>query len=381
MIDRSRLTDAFAAILADADALGAAACVWTDDGPVVSLAGGPTSREPSAPAWTESTLVPVWSTIKGPAAATLLLTFDRARLPLTTPVHHVWPELGVDITFAQLLSHQAGSPALDVPASVFDQPAAVIALERQSPAWPPGTAHGYLPRTFGVLLEECVQRLCHAPLAEVWRQIIAQPLDLDVWIGLPESEAARLATVYPGRLSQRLEEKEFAAAYSDSSSLTCRAFSSLTGLQATQDMNRPEARHLAQPAFTGFASAQGLAKFYWALATGADGHFSPAVRLAAETVLVDGPDRVLLMPTAFSAGFQKDPIGPDGGKIRHHYGQSTRAFGHPGAGGSLAFANPDIPFGFAYVTNRIAPGVMPGTPAVSLVTALEPAPTHAHSKS
>ena len=85
----------------------------------------------------------------------------------------------------------------------------------------------------------------------------------------------------------------------------------------------------------------------------------------------------LRLPTAFTAGFQKDPHGPDGRPWRHHYGASPNAFGHPGAGGSLAFADPDRRLGFAYVMNLIAPGVMPGERALSLVRALG----QAHSKS
>jgi CubicO group peptidase (beta-lactamase class C family) len=365
-----RFTEAFNSPIQRGEALGAAACLWTENGPEISLAGGRTARDPAAPEWTDDTLVPVWSTTKGPAAATLLLTLDRAHLPLTTPVHHVWPELGVDITFAQLLSHQTGLPALDVETSVFDHEAAVIAIERQTPFWPPAHGHGYHPRTFGVLLEECVRRLCGAPLGTVWHRDIAQPLNLDIWIGLPPTEDHRVATVNPGRSTQRPEEAAFVLAYSDPASLTRRAFSSLQGLNAIHDMNRPESWRLGQPAFGGVATARGLAKFYWALATGEGGIFSPAIRTAAESTLVDGPDRVLALPTAFSAGFQKDPVDAHGRKVRQHYGPSPRAFGHPGAGGSLAFADPERRLGFAYVMNLIAPGVMPGEPALSLVRAL-----------
>jgi CubicO group peptidase (beta-lactamase class C family) len=377
MIEPSLIKDAFTPRFDSGEEIGAAVCLWTDEGPVVSLAGGRISRDEASPAWTEDTLVPVWSTTKGPAAATLLVALDHEHLSTTTPVHHIWPELGVDVTFAQLLSHQAGLPALDVDTSVFDHQAAVIALERQTPHWSPGTAHGYHPRTFGVLLDECVRRLCGAPLGEVWRRSIAEPLELDVWIGLPESEDSRVAVASPSRPNQRPEEQEFMAAFSDSSSLTRRAFASLRGLNATADLNRPEARRLGQPAFGGLASARGLARFYHALATGGGGVFSEPIRAAAETTLVDGPDLVLRLPTAFSAGFQKDPLGLEGRKRRHHYGPSPRAFGHPGAGGSLAFADPDHRIGFGYVMNLVAPGVMPGERALSLVRALY----QTHSKS
>ena len=88
------------------------------------------------------------------------------------------------------------------------------------------------------------------------------------------------------------------------------------------------------------------------------------------TPLVQGDDRVLLMDTAFSAGFQCDPVSPSGKKTRTLFGPSLRAFGHPGAGGSHAFADPEHRIAFAYVMNQMEPGVMPGTKALGLIEAL-----------
>lgn len=272
---------------------------------------------------------------------------------------------------AEVLSHRAGLAALDDVVSVFDHEACREALERQTPNWFPGAGHGYSPRVFGIILEELVRRLTGAPLGEVWRREMADPLGLDVWIGLPESEFGRVAMVQPGRMLPRPQEAAFIRAWSDPQSLTKRSFGSPRGLHAVTDMNLPEAWRLGQPAFTGLASAEGLAKFYHALVTGAEGVFSARVLQWAEATLTDGDDLVLLLPTAFSAGFQKDPLAVDGSKLRRHYGGSPRAFGHPGAGGSLAFGDPDRRRGFAYVMNTVAPGVMPNERALSLVAALE----------
>ncbi len=351
--------------------LGAAACVWTDDGEVISLAGGLVSREEGAAEWTRDTLVPVWSSTKGPAVAVVLRALDRAGLNLATPVRHVWPAFPVEADFAEALSHRAGLAALDEVVSVFDHDASRAALERQMPNWFPGAGHGYAPRVFGIVLEEMARRLAGAPLGEIWRREIAQPLDLDMWIGLPESEFPRVATVQPGRMMPRPQEAAFIRAWSDPASLTRRSFASPRGLNAVTEMNQPVAWQLGQPAFTGLASARGLAKFYHAFVTGGGGVFSDQVRAWAETTLVEGDDLVLHLPTAFSAGFQKDPLDATGRKLRRHYGSNSRAFGHPGAGGSLAFGDPARRLGFAYVMNNVAPGVMPNERALSLVAALD----------
>ena len=89
-----------------------------------------------------------------------------------------------------------------------------------------------------------------------------------------------------------------------------------------------------------------------------------------QRTLVQGVDRVLLTDTAFSAGFMRDPVSLDGKKLRAIFGPSPSAFGHPGAGGSHAFADPERRIGFAYVMNQMEPGVLPGPKALRLVEAV-----------
>jgi CubicO group peptidase (beta-lactamase class C family) len=351
--------------------LGAAVAVWKDGVESAMLCGGRVAADESAAPWTPETLVPVWSTTKGPAAATLLWALDQAGLDLQTPVRRVWPKLPAGVTFGQLLSHQAGLAALDAAVSIWDYDAVIRALESQPPNWPPATAHGYHPRTAGFLWDECTRRLTSGKtLGETWRHAIAGPLGLDVWIGLPASEFSRVAAVAAGKPRSRPQEESFRSAFADRHSLTRRAFSSPAGLSAVSEMNSPKVWAAGFPAFGGMASARGLARFYGILADGGGGIFPGKVLGEMETTIVDGMDKVLCLPTAFAAGFQKDPLARDGRKQRSHYGPSARAFGHPGAGGSLAFADPESRLGLAYVMNRIEPGVMPNARALALVEAL-----------
>jgi CubicO group peptidase (beta-lactamase class C family) len=158
------------------------------------------------------------------------------------------------------------------------------------------------------------------------------------------------------------------------SSLTSRAFSSPRGLSSVASMNSPEGRTASLGAFGGVGTARGLAKFYALLAEGGalDGRrlLQPKALDEMTTTLTQGPDRVLLLETAFSAGFMRDPVDAGGRKVRANYGPSLRAFGHPGAGGSFAFADPENRISFAYVMNQMEPGVLPGPKALRLVEAL-----------
>jgi CubicO group peptidase (beta-lactamase class C family) len=169
-------------------------------------------------------------------------------------------------------------------------------------------------------------------------------------------------------------EDAFAAAMADAGSLTRRAFGTPGGLLGASAMNSPAVRSASLPSLGGIGSASSLAKFYAMLAAGGvwEGvHYFSAHAFGHMTrTLSQGYDKVLHLETAFAAGFMRDPVDGDGRKLRETFGPSPRAFGHPGAGGSLAFADPDAGIGFAYVMNQMESGVLPKRRALALVEAL-----------
>ena len=137
-------------------------------------------------------------------------------------------------------------------------------------------------------------------------------------------------------------------------------------------MNTPEVRQASLPAFGGIGTAHALGKFYALLANGGalEGVRFFESLAPMTTTLVDGPDAVLLRPTAFSAGFMHDPLDEAGRKLRSLFGPSLMAFGQPGAGGSHAFADPQNNLAFAYVMNQMEPGVLPNEKALGMVEAI-----------
>ena len=363
----ARLADAFAANMAGGAELGAAVALYLDGEEILSLAGGWTTKHRDV-GWQTTTLAPVYSATKGPAAACVLHALWTHGLCPDTAVTRLWPALPPHLSVGELLYHQGGFAALSPRAAVSDHSAVIAAIEVQTPMFSPPD-HGYHPRTFGYLADELVRRITGAAtLGGYWREAIADTHGIDFWIGLPESEHARVATLYPGRPDIAASEADFYAAFNDPGTLTRKAFLSPQGLHSVAEMNHPDAWRAGLAGFGGVGSAAGLARFYGLLAAGRI--LPDEVMPWLTTRLVDGPDRILHMPTAFSAGFMLDPLAADGSKLRAIFGPNADAFGHPGAGGSHAFADPGRRLGFAYVMNQMALGVLPHTRALALVDTL-----------
>jgi CubicO group peptidase (beta-lactamase class C family) len=368
---QERLRKAFAENFSARGEVGASVSVWQRGEEVITLSQGWCEKEQERP-WTNKTLVPVYSVSKGPAAATFLLVLREAGLSESDLVRRVWPELKVgDLTFIELLSHQAGLPGVEGTVEVSNRIQVLNALEGTEPFWEPALEHGYHARSIGFLLDELSERLVGKRLGDCFRTWIGEPLDLDFWIGLPADEFGRVAKLYPGRFIVRKEEKAFYEAMQTEGSLARRAFGSLRGYQSASEMNDPAAWAGGFPAFGGVGSAQALAKFYQAVLGHTEQEIFPMeVREILSQRLLQGADQVLQLTTSFGAGMMFDPVGENGEKMRKLFGPHREAFGHPGAGGSHAYCDPVNGISFAYTMNQMELGLFPGERGLSLVRAV-----------
>ncbi|HEX3420029.1 MAG TPA: serine hydrolase domain-containing protein [Candidatus Udaeobacter sp.] len=353
--------------------LGAAVSVWQNGKPIIDLYGGFHDAGRQKP-WTTDTLVLVWSATKGIGSACVLHALQQQEIELNQAVAKFWPGFAQankdKITLGQLLSHQAGLCALDQRVDVLDYDAVIRALEAQVPLWPPGTEHGYHARTFGFLLDELIRRITGKTLSDYWQENFARPLGLDFWIGLPEQENSRVATIYAAKSGKPPEPAEFYHDLVTPGTLARKTFTSPYGLNVISKMNDPQIRAHPNVSFGGIGSAPALAKFYSVLANSGELNgqtfFSQATIERMTTTFSDGIDRVFRIPTAFSAGFMKNSRRA----ARGMFGLSTTSFGHPGAGGSHAFADPENKIAFAYVMNQMEQSVLPNEKSLRLVDAV-----------
>ncbi|WP_329132745.1 beta-lactamase family protein [Streptomyces sp. NBC_01476] len=355
---------------------GAAFTLYRHGRKVVDLWAGAADFDGDAP-WTGETVQTVRSAGKGVAAACLLLLHQRGQLDLDAPVGAYWSEFKARgkerVTVRQLLAHRAGVPALDTPLTpeqALDGISGPRAVAAQAPFFPPGAAHGYHAQTYSWLIGELVLRASGRSVGRFVAEEIARPLGLGLWIGLPAGQAHRVGRIgaapapepeRSGALRAR-PKQSVKDAYADPASLTSRAFAAIT---PPPDENAPAYRAGELPASNTVADARSLARFYAALIGEVDGGprlFAPATLTAARTVESDGPDQVLVINTRFGLGYMlHGPASPLTG---------PGAFGHPGRGGCLAFADPAAGIGFGYVTNGLQQNVTADPRAQALVRAV-----------
>src|SRR6516225_6991237 len=253
--------------------LGAAVSVWQNGKPIVDLHGGFCDASRTKP-WKADTVALVWSATKGLGSACVLHVLERQKIELDRRVAEFWPEFAQankdKITLGQLLSHQAGLCALNQGVDVIDYKRVIRALEAQAPFWPPGSAHGYHALTFGFLLDELIRRITGKTLSDYWQENFARPLELDFWIGLPEQENSRVATIYAAKSGRPPEPERFYRDLVTPGTLTRKTFMSPYGLNAISKMNDPQIRAHPNVSFGGIGSASALAKFYSVLANGGE---------------------------------------------------------------------------------------------------------------
>jgi CubicO group peptidase (beta-lactamase class C family) len=345
--------EAFAASFAERGETGAAVCLSVGGTTVTDLWGGSAGRGP----WRRDTLVNVFSVGKGLIAACAARLTGRQLLDPDAPVARYWPKFGAAgkgaVTLRQLLSHQAGLPALRAPlprGSMLDSRLMVTALAAEQPWWPPGSGHGYHVNTFGFLAGEVIRRVTGSTVGAMLRDQIAGPLGADVHIGLPAAEHGRVADFdWP---DQEAVNPPQAAALPPDLLMIRNAYANPPDLSGIGVVNTPAWRCAEVPSANAHASAAGIARVYAALADGGavDGVrvIDPGALADAVTQQVTGEDLVLRRPSRFGLGFQltqpERPFGPGPG-----------AFGHFGAGGSVGFCDPDAGVAFGYVTSQMGP--------------------------
>lgn len=347
--------DAFARNFELHEEVGASFCLYRDGKPVVDIWGGVADKE-TGRAWEQDAVALVFSTTKGAAAVCLHLLVQRGQISLDEPVATYWPEFAAagkgSVTVRQAAGHRVGIAPIPEGLSLADLLSwdpIVEALAAASPVWEPGSAHGYHALSYGWIVGELVRRVSGKSIGEFFAEEVAGPLGLDFWIGLPEdveSQVAVLDFAPPADLSGMSEEQRAAIMkLVGPGSLFWQAAG--RGLIEQSDYNSRAMRAAQVPGAGGVGAARSLARMYAATIGEVDGVrlLQPSTVDSARTLVSEGTDSVLGMPTRFGAGFML----AGGSFVLYDEG----SYGHYGAGGSVGLASPEAGLAFGYTPNRM----------------------------
>jgi CubicO group peptidase (beta-lactamase class C family) len=351
-----QLRTAFEAAFEGAPLMGASLAVLVDGEPVVRLWGG-TADERDGRAWTGDTASVIFSCTKGLMSLLVARLVEAGRLDYDAPVARYWPEFAQNgkgaVTVAEALAHRAGlsAPADDlVLADILDWDVITDKLAAQAPLWPPGQGYAYHALTHGWLAGELVRRVTGMSPGAYFRETIA-PLGAEAWIGLPPTRgdiahmqvAPDLADLWAAE-AQKAETPEGRWPY--------RAMSMGGALPATLvtsdgGFNDRRVQAAEIPGAGGIATAEGLATIWSAAVTPTRGQqlvsaelLGRATRPVSEGAPVFAADPPF---PRWGMGFQLDSAA--------YRFLTAESFGHGGAGGQVAFADPTHRVGFAFITN------------------------------
>ncbi len=303
------------------------------------------------------TLFPVFSVTKAITATALHLQAERGFIDYDQPIARYWPEYaahGKDkTTVRHAMTHRAGIPQMPpgvTPEQMCDWNWMVTGIADLKPICAPGTASAYLSMTFGWILGECVRRTDPKarPFGAFVREELAAPLGIkDLWIGVPDEAQPRIAKLINPEPSPMVvpEDSLYRASMPHQVDLVAEVF------------ERPDVRRACVPGVGGIMNARSVARVFAMLAGG--GQLDGVRLLSADRV------RSFSTPRANSAELDQTfgaalAIGIGGYWLANPASATVLAAGanpkticHPGAGGSIGWADPDARLAVAICHNRM----------------------------
>ena len=356
-----RVRQVFEDNLSGGEDLGAACAVSLGGELMVDLYGGFQDRKKVTP-WAEDTIVTIYSSGKAVVALLVAATVDRGLLDYDAPVASYWPDFAANgkerITLGEMMSHQAGLagfPEEMDPKTWLDWDAICARLAAMPPLWPPGTANGYHPQTFGIIAGEVLRRVTGKTVGTLLREYFQTPFGLDIYCGLTPDQLARASAMtkprQPPNLGPMTELKQI-------------AFINRWAAPGGVDLADWAAAEL--PASNMHADARSLARLVSTFAY--KGEFEGRRLFSEETFgafareYVRGDDLVLPFNISWAAGMMRN--------TNQFYGPVPETLGHSGFGGSCVFADPVNGIGFAYVLNKMSPHLVGDPRTLKVIEAL-----------
>lgn len=337
---------------------GSSLAIFQNGKPVLNVWHG--ESKPNQP-WNQDTISIIFSCSKGLASILAHRLIQEGKLDLEQKVSFYWPEFAQagkrDIPVKWLLQHKVGLSTTRKDLTIeqiVDGHTIEDELAAQEPLWEPGKAHGYHAITFGTLIGKLVHNITGMTAGKYFAELIANPLSVDAWFGLPQEEFSRLAPVVTDGKRTATQAEPESDLYWLSKSMTFGGALNHKIESYETGFNNPRLLSAELLGVAGVSNAFSLAKIYSAVATVTDG-----IRLLEDETLRAATVPQSTGPLKFESQTGPFPVWGNGFMLDapgFKVMLSPSSFGHDGLGGQIAFGDLKHRIGFAYVSSYLESG-------------------------
>jgi len=300
---------------------------------------------------TDDTRFAFFSATKPFVAATVWTLVDEGKLDPSRRVADYVPAFGTNgkegVTVEQVLLHTAGFPRAPLGHPQWQtREGRLAAFERWRLSWEPGTRFEYHATSAHWVLAELVETLSGMDFRDAVEARVTGPAGLPRLLGLPEDRQRHVAELV--NVGEHATPDELDAVL---------GIRELPVTEVTEDalqrFNEPAVRAVGVPGGGGVGRACDLALFYQTLLHDPEGIWSRELRADVTGRVRNRLPDFLGVPANRTLGLIQ--AGDDGRSHVRGLGRtvSPRAFGHNGAGGQLAWADPETGLSLGYVTNGL----------------------------
>ncbi|MCY4095802.1 MAG: serine hydrolase [Gammaproteobacteria bacterium] len=301
----------------------------------------------------DDSLIPVFSSTKAVMSAAAWLVIQDGLLDVNETVADIIPEFATNgkesIKVVQLFLHTSGFPMAPFrPVEWDDRESRLARFSNWRLNWEPGLKFEYHPTSSMWVIAEIVERKTNMDFRDFIRTRIVEPLGLqDFFVGLPSHENDRVLTLE--HVGDALTSEDYARLGVPEPPVT----------EVTEDailsFNLPEIRAVGVPGGGGIMTAAAMTLFYQALLHGgAQGGETVWKRdtLDFALMVISGDYVDPLMGHRVNRALGVVVAGNEQRNFRGFgHSNSPTAFGHGGAGGQVAWADPETGLSFCYLTN------------------------------
>lgn len=302
---------------------------------------------------TNDSLYCVFSSTKAITSAAGWLLIQDGKLKMDELVKDIIPEFGTNgkdvITVEQLYTHTAGFPSAPFRPTDWSDKAMRSKRYRQWRLnWEPGSRFEYHPTSSMWVIAEIIERRSGQGFTDFVRSRIADPLSLPaMYVGLPEDQHHRAKNIV--HVGEPMTDEEY-----DKLGTKRPPVGEVNEVTLTS-FNTSDVRKVGVPGGGGFMSAAELALFYQGLLHGrcVDGEevWSREI-LDFGTRVITGDLTDPMTGKAINRALGVVVAGDDSRNFRGFgHTNSPLAFGHGGAGGQIAWADPKTGISLGYCTN------------------------------